>query len=165
MPALALSADERSELESALRRTRDAHTWPRLRAMLLLAEGRGVGETARVLGVTRQVIWKWRKRYEAERTPSALDDRPRPGRPATLRRSVAQVLEPLMEETPAQHGYTSPGWTVGLLRRHLQHREGIHTSDRTIRRALHSLGYCWKRPRYALARRDPDRERKKNRAT
>lgn len=165
MPALTLSAVERAELESALRRTRDAHAWPRIRALLLLAEGHGVEETARVLGVTRQVVWKWRKRYEAERTPAALDDRPRPGRPPALRRSVAQVLEPLMEETPTTYGYTSPGWTVALLQRHLERREGIRASDRTIRRVLHSLGYRWKRPRYALARRDPDRERKKNRAT
>ncbi len=165
MPALTLSAAERGELESALRRTRDAHAWPRLRALLLLAEGRGVEETARVLGVTRQVVWKGRRRYEAERTPAALDDRPRPGRPPELRRSVARVLEPLLEEKPAAYGYKSPGWTVGLLRRHLERREGIGASDRTIRRVLHSLGYRWKRPRYALARRDPERERKKNGAT
>lgn len=165
MAALTLSTAERTELESALRRTRDAHAWPRLRALLLLADGRGVQETAEALGVTRQVVWKWRKRYEAERTPAALDDRPRPGRPPALRRSVAEVLEPLLEETPATHGYKSPGWTVGLLRRHLERREGLRASERTIRRVLHSLGYRWKRPRYALARRDPERERKKNRAT
>ena len=33
--------------------------------------------------------------------------------------------------------------------------------ETTLRRVLHSLGYRWKRPRYVLARRDPERAGKK----
>jgi transposase len=32
---------------------------------------------------------------------------------------------------------------------------GYHVGARTIRRALHRLGYRWKRPQYVLGRPDP----------
>ena len=38
---------------------------------------------------------------------------------------------------------------------------GYAVSARTVRRAVHRLGYRWKRPQYVLGRPDPDYEAKK----
>lgn len=70
------------------------------------------------------------------------------------------ALERVLNRARAELGYTSSGWTVGLLERHLEAQETVRASDSTIRRVLHAAGYRWKRPRFVLARRDPERERK-----
>ncbi len=41
---------------------------------------------------------------------------------------------------------------------------GYAASQRTVRRALHRLGYRWKRPRFVLGRPDPDYGRKRGRS-
>ena len=38
---------------------------------------------------------------------------------------------------------------------------GVVVGERTIRRALHRLGYRWKRPQYGLGRPDPAYAEKK----
>jgi transposase len=62
------------------------------------------------------------------------------------------MLAELMPSAPAAHGYRHPAWTTPLLLAHLR-REGVEASDTTVRRALHRLGYRWKRPRFVLSRR------------
>ena len=57
-----------------------------------------------------------------------------------------------MPTAPTDHGYRHPAWTTPLLLAHLT-RAGVEASDVTVRRALHRLGYRWKRPRFVLARR------------
>jgi transposase len=64
------------------------------------------------------------------------------------------VLEGVLASDPQAHGHRATGWTVALLRVELANA-GVVVADRTVRRALHRLGYRWKRPRYVLGRPDP----------
>ena len=159
--AFRLTSTERAQLEAALQQTRQAGTWCRMRALLLLSEGCRVTEVAAVLGVHRQAIHKWRTLYEASRTPEALQVRAPPGREPAQREIAREAVPRLLERDPQALGYHATTWTVPLLERHLREVEGHRVSGSTLRRALHGLGYRWKRPRFVLARRDPEREEKK----
>jgi hypothetical protein len=53
-----LDVTERHALMEAAAATTDRHHWRRIRALLLLAEGRNVTETARALGTTRQSVYR-----------------------------------------------------------------------------------------------------------
>ena len=132
-----------------------------MRALLLLAEGQRVMDVAAVLGVHRQAIHKWRTLYEASRTPDILLVRSPPGREPDQLRLACEAVSRLLEKEPEELGYRATSWTVPLLQRHLREVEGHAVSGSTVRRALHGLGYRWKRPRFVLARRDPEREGKK----
>jgi hypothetical protein len=70
-------------------------------------------------------------------------------------------MEQLLGEEPEAHGYKTVGWTVPLLAIHFAEVEGVPVSETSPRRVLNTLGYRWKRPRYVLARRDPERAGKK----
>ena len=70
------------------------------------------------------------------------------------------VLTELLGTDPQQHGHRATGWTVPLLQGELA-TQGTVVGEGTIRRALHRLGYRWKRPRYILGRPDPDYAAKK----
>ena len=65
--------------------------------------------------------------------------------------SDAQLAK-LMPTAPTDHGYRHPAWTAPLLLAPLR-RQGVAASDTTVRRALHALGYRWRRPRFVLSRR------------
>lgn len=157
----ALKRQERRALECAARATADKRHWIRLRALVLLAERPNVSEVAQVLGTTRQSVYNWRARYRERRCPEDLRDRPRSGRPPELDEAARARLDALLESKPEAHGYRAHGWTVPLLLGHLQRAWGTRVADSTLRRVLRTLGWRWKRPRYVLARRDPEREGKK----
>lgn len=152
---------ERGRLEEAARGTRDKRAWLRMRALLFWDEGRSAAEVARTLGISRDNLYRWRERYLERREPEDLLDRPKSGRRPSLGEAERKELDALLQSEPAELGYRSHGWTVPLLLTHLRTRMNIEVSETTLRRTLRSLGYRWKRPRYVLARRDPEREEKK----
>jgi transposase len=55
----------------------------RAKAILLAAEGWENREIAQLIGMPRQVVSKWRKRFFHDRL-AGLEDRPRGGRPSAF---------------------------------------------------------------------------------
>jgi transposase len=158
---LELTRSERSALEAALKTTRNRRHWVRLRGVLLAADGVSVAEIARALGAGPSTVYGWLVHWRQTRDPAALADAPRSGQPPVLKAEHRARLEQLLDEAPEAHGYRTVGWTVPLLAVHFTEREQVPVSETTLRRVLHALGYRWKRPRYVLARRDPERAGKK----
>ena len=153
-----LSPDERRELEHIVKYERDARMVKRAQALLWLNEGEKITVITHRLQVRRQTVYNWRKMYNArnkEPMRHRLQDRDRPGRPASKRKAVQEVVEEVMETNPRQWGYASAAWSSRLLCHYLRENHGLHVSRRTVRRALHQMGYRYKRPRYVLARRSP----------
>jgi transposase len=65
----------------------------RARILLLAAEGVANSEIAERLGIARPTVIAWRKRYVREGLTGRLADRPRRGRPQTVRRNRrAEIL-------------------------------------------------------------------------
>lgn len=158
---LELSPGEREGLAEALRTARDRRHWVRLRAVWLAAEGRPVPEIAADLGAGASSVFAWLAQWRATPDPAALADAPRSGRPPSLDDPLRAELAALLDVPPEVHGYQTTGWTVPLLRRHYTAALRTPVSGSTLRRTLHAMGYRWKRPRYVLARRDPERAGKK----
>jgi len=79
--AVVVSREQRNELEAWLRRqTTPVGLAKRARAMLLLADGHHVSETATRVGMQRRHLYKWIKRFR-DLGVSGLRDGKRPGRP------------------------------------------------------------------------------------
>jgi transposase len=113
-----VSAAERSQLESWMRRRSSAQALAlRSRIVLLAAEGRNNTQIARELGIHRNVAGKWRSRFVEHRL-DGLTDEPRPGRPRTITDvQVEEVIVRTLESTPkdATHWSTrSMAREVGL---------------------------------------------------
>jgi transposase len=107
-PALALSAEERTEL---VRRERAASSEQResLRARIVLHTAEGLDNIAvgNALGVTRKTVRKWRGRFVKGRL-EGLVDAPRSGRPSKLN-AVArcQIIATACSFAPEAQGATS----------------------------------------------------------
>jgi transposase len=99
---LVLTDDERLTLEAWSRRRKTAQALAdRSRIILACAEGGTIGAVAAELGVSRDMVSKWRGRFLAERL-KGLTDEPRPGRPRLISdEQVEQVITATLEQAPA----------------------------------------------------------------
>lgn len=159
---LALTDEQRAELEAAQRHSRQVRHWRRYQAVLLRAEGVPVAAVAHTLGCTETSVYNWVAAWRAEGR-AGVEEGPHPGKARRLGAAAEAVLETLLAEgDPQVHGYAATGWTVPLLRSELA-QQGWPVAERTIRRTLHRLGWRWKRPKYELGRPDPAYAEKKSR--
>ena len=86
--ALALSAEHRTAVEEAIRPAKaEQRVVRRGQALLLMAQGVSMRDTARALGLNHRTVRRLRKRFADTDNPVAkLADAPRSGRPPSLSR-------------------------------------------------------------------------------
>lgn len=148
-----LTETQRMELAAAAAGERRVRRWKRYRAILLRGDGLSVPAVARTLGCSQASVYAWSAAWRAQGAAGLAEGVHRGG-PVKLGAAAEQVLTELLASDPQCHGHRATGWTVPLLQTELAAR-GTVVGERTIRRALHRLGYRWKRPRYILGRPDP----------
>jgi putative transposase len=106
--AIALSQEQRAELEKVARSRRTAQAVAqRARIVLMTADGIGPGAIGEQLSVSQPTIRKWRARYVEEGLPG-LRSEPRPGRPRTLDdQRVADLLNRVLRTRPSKQTHWS----------------------------------------------------------
>lgn len=149
-----LTETQRSDLEAAAAAEKGVRGWKRYRAVLLRAEGKTVAASAAALRCSQASVYGWTARWRRAGV-AGLREGDHGGGKAKLGAAGEALLAARLEENPQTRGHQATGWTVPLLRTELA-RGGYVVGARTIRRALHRLGYRWKRPQYLLGRPDPD---------
>ena len=154
-----LTETQRAELNAAAGGARRTRTWKRYQAVLLLAEGEAPGMVAHSLGCSVASIYNWMAVWRRCGV-AGLAEGPHRGVVRRLDAAGEARLGALLTSDPQAHGHRASGWTVALLGTELA-AAGYPASARTVRRAVHRLGYRWKRPQYVLGRPDPEYEAKK----
>ena len=165
MGIVVLTDKQREKLEQISKHKNDSRVVRRAMGILWL-ERESPTVVARRLKVTRQTVYSWANRWndqhenvEGRLVEDRLKDIPHTGRPATKRKMVAEEISSglnWLDKTPEECGYQASGWTATLLCHYLEQVRGEKVHENTARRALKRMGYRWKRPRYVLARRDPN---------
>lgn len=62
----------------------------------------------------------------------------------------------VQHKTPRDFGYFRSRWTCELLAEVLWQEHGVRIGSEAVRRALHELGFAWRRPRPVVGPTDPD---------
>jgi len=114
---ITLSSIEEAELETLARRPSTAQQIA-LRAKIILRASRGEsqGQIARELGISKDMIRLWRRRW-LEVSPKGiaveerLRDAPRPGKPATFSLEQITQLYAIACEPPERYGRPISHWT------------------------------------------------------
>jgi transposase len=103
-----LTDEERQVLTAWSRRRNTAQALAlRSRVVLRCAEGGTIGQAAAELGVSRDMVSKWRSRFLVGRL-EGLSDEPRPGRPRLITdERVEEVITKTLEETPGRDTHWS----------------------------------------------------------
>jgi transposase len=99
--AVMLSEEQREQLQSWARRRKTAQSLAlRAKVILRCAEGHHDSEVAGVVGMTRQTVGRWRRRF-IERGLEGLLDEPRPGAPRQISdAAVEKVVTLTLESQP-----------------------------------------------------------------
>jgi transposase len=153
MPVLLTDA-QRAELEAAARAEKGVRRWKRYRAVLLRGEGMTAAAAATALRCSQASVYGWTARWRRAGVDGLREGGHGGGR-VKLDAAGEARLDALLAADPQTHGHQATGWTVPLLRGELADA-GCRVGERTVRRAIHRLGYRWKRPQYVLGRPDPD---------
>ena len=152
MPVI-LTEAERTALEAAVAAEKGVRRWKRYRAVLLRGEGMTVATVAHTLECSQASVYAWTAAWRRQGL-AGLREGDHGGGKVKLDAGGEALLAGLLATDPQARGHRATGWTVPLLRAELA-QAGIAVGERAIRRALHRLGYRWKRPRYILGRPDP----------
>jgi len=153
MPVLLTDA-QRDELEAVASAEKGVRRWKRYRAVLLRGEGMTVAAVATALRCSEASVYGWTARWRRAGV-GGLREGDHGGGKVKLDAVGEARLAAWLDADPQAHGHQATGWTVPLLRGELA-IAGWRVGERTVRRALHRLGYRWKRPQYVLGRPDPD---------
>jgi transposase len=156
---LTMTERDRRALEAAAAAEKGVQRWRRYQAVLLLGEGHAPAAVAQTLRCSRASVYAWAAAWRLAGV-AGLREGDHGGGRVKLDAGGEAVLTGLLPTDPQAAGYQATGWTVPLLQHELA-ATGCHVGERTIRRALHRLGYRWKRPQYVLGRPDPAYAEKK----
>jgi transposase len=159
--SLTLTPAERADLEAAATAEPRGRRWKRYQALRLRAEGQTVEAVATALRGSVASVYAWTAAWRCAGI-AGLQEGPHGGGKAKLGTEGETVLTGLLDEDPPARGPQATGWTVPLRRTELA-AAGYPVGERTVRRALHRLGYRWQRPRSVRGRPDPAYAAKKGR--
>lgn len=131
LPVLKLSPYERERLEEYVRRRKTSQGLARrARIILLCAKGASNTEVGFELGITKQIVGKWRSRFLEKRLDGLMDE-PRPGVP---RRITDAQVEEAVRMTLGERPRDATHWST----RSMAKATGL--SQTTIVRIWHAFG-------------------------
>jgi transposase len=116
-PRIDLSEDERKELMRLIRgRRTEARLIERAQIVIEASTGKENQEIAKLLQVTPGTVGRWRTRFAAMRISGIEKDRPRGGRPSSVRQSLqSRIVAKTTQETPTNATHWSSRSLAKLL--------------------------------------------------
>ena len=131
----------------------------RLRAIDLLREGHQPVEVARMVGVDRRSVRRWKAAFQKEGV-EGLRARPAPGRPPRLSCEAKKELAEALSAGPIASGFSTELWTCPRVARLIDERFGVRYHPDHVCRLLHSLGWSPQKPQRRAQERDEDEIRR-----
>jgi transposase len=110
----------------------------RIRAVELINQGESPTVVARILGVRRTSLYRWKKMAQA--APEGLTARPHPGPKPRLTAEQLQQLETFLRQGATAHGWPNALWTARrvaeMIRRHFAITYHVEHARKILRRRL-----------------------------
>src|SRR3989337_3880510 len=125
----------------------------RLRAVALLTQGHAPVEVARMVGVNRRSVRRWKAAYRKKGRP-ALEARPASGRPPKLPASQTRRLERELLRGAKAAGFATDLWTCPRVARIIRDRFGVTYHVDHVGRLLRDLGWSPQKPQRRAVERD-----------
>jgi len=121
----------------------------RMRAVDAVQRGVGVCVVADAFGIDRTTVFRWVRRYQADRT-GGLQRKLGSGRPRILELGgiTESDLRKLIVEPASRYGYETDLWTVGRVQTALQEAFQINISKDTVWRRLREAGLTYQKRRW-----------------
>lgn len=158
MALFKLTSHAETLLREMARSSTNARQVRRTQALLWLHEKHTANEIAQRLGMSWRTVQRWKSQYQEQAQDSVLariQEGQHTGRLPRQLKLARREIERVWPRDPRRYGFRARNWTVPMLRCLIHRRTTTWVSRSTVRRALRSLRYRYKRPRLTLARRSP----------
>jgi len=167
-PKVTVTAEDRKTLEHWARgRSSPVRLMQRAKIVLLAAKGQKNKDIARAVGVTRQLVGRWRKRYVAHGLHGIEKDAPGRGRKATRRDALAgKIIQATTQTKPPDATHWSTRtlaqalgvsasmvrrvWQANQLKPHLSRTFKLSNDPHFIEKATDVVGLYLNPPEHAL---------------
>lgn len=167
-PKVIVTDEDRKTLERWARgRSTPVRLMQRAQIVLLAAEGQQNKDIAAEVGVTRQLVGRWRNRYAAQGLAGIEKDAPGRGRKATRRDSLAaKIIHATTQTKPANATHWSTRtlaealgtnrsmvqrvWNANQLKPHLSRTFKLSNDPRFVEKVLDVVGLYLNPPEHAL---------------
>jgi transposase len=127
----------------------------RRRAVTLLEQGESPTLLARILGVSRASLYRWREMRQ--RRAEGLAAEPAPGRPRRLTEAQERVLERLLLEGAPAHGWATEVWTCTRVAEVIRRAFGVAYHPEHVRKIVYKrLQWSSQKPERRARQRDEE---------
>lgn len=159
----AVTLEEKAELSTLHRQTKDVRMRERTQVILLAVEQQMTApQISQIVRRNDQTVRNWIKRFNAEGI-KGLEDAPRPGAPATVTAAYTARLLEVVRQRPRGLNQPYSLWTLQRLADFLAEESGIRVSAPTLSRLLAAHDIVMSRPQHKISSPDPAYEVKKRR--
>jgi len=151
-PKIVLSENERETFEKLIRKgTSEQRSVLRTKIILLANEGKESKNIARELGISEQIVSKWRGRFQRERE-EGLVDQPRPGKPQKFDHGVRLKVIEVACRRPEKITH----WSTRELAKKVNEELTLDMSHMTVKRILSSCDLKPHQVKMWVTSQDPD---------
>jgi putative transposase len=157
--SIQLSAEDRKALLQLVRFGHDRRQARRAHVLLLLAEGWSVRRIMEALFASADLVCAVRQRCAQGGVGAVLE----PESAAAVPWWHLLLQRWLLAQTPRDFGYFRTRWSCAILAELLREQHRVRLSRESVRRAVHALGFVWRRPRPVVGPRDPQHRAKMQR--
>jgi transposase len=155
--SIQLTPVERKTVLSIYRGGGDARVARRAHVLLLLHHGWSYRAIMNALLCSSDWVTSIKRRFLEAGLEVALAE-PNEDRPIPYWKVA--VVGWVLHKTPRDFGYFRSRWSCELLAELLYEQLGVNLGGEAVRRALHELGFAWRRPRPVVGPTDPDYDAK-----
>lgn len=151
--SIRLSAAERKALLPVVHRGPDLRQARRAHVLLLLAQRWSVRRIAEALFASADLVCAVRRRFQEGGVAAVLNaEAARTKRVPWWHLTLQRWL---LAQTPRDFGFFRSRWSCAILAALLAERCRVRLSRESVRRAVHGLGFVWRRPRPVVGPNDP----------
>lgn len=141
-------------LQDEIRRSEESRYDHRLHGVLLVAQGMGCGDVARLLGDAPRTVQYWIRRFE-EKGLAGLVEGERSGRPMRIRPEQLLEIGKAIQQTPDAVGFSGNVWDGKTLAVLIEQQYGVTLGVRQCQRLFLQLGFRLRKPRSLIVPADP----------
>ncbi len=156
---VALSAEQVTELESAVKKDRTPKVRIKALVLLNLADGRKVSEVADIFRISRQSVYAW----VAEYAGGGVDGFRVSGGRGRKARADEEEIRHYIQQSPGNFGLGHTRWTLAALAATVPSLKGFSAAG--VLQAVRRAGFRHKRGQPSLHSPDPEYDRKKGPST
>jgi transposase len=131
-------ASMKNALLSEIHRDHQSRYDHRLHGVLLVSQGLSCAEVGRLLGDSARSVQHWVRQVERGGV-SALQEKPKSGRPARIGRADREKLKVVLQGKPRDCGFVGERWDAKIFLSYLKLRFGRQLGLRQCQRLLRAL--------------------------